>query len=233
MRGNYEWKVKRSNKPVVHLVCKIDNCTWKLRAVRRDEGTYFQVRSFVNEHSCPLKEVHRRHRQANAVIICEVIAHRLQQHDSRLMRPNDIITDMKTMYNFMAAAQDGNEQAYPIDFSYGDSENNASWEWFLDCLKGAFGNIEDLVFIFDRHAIIKSGIASVFPYATHTICAWHFSENKRKCFHRKDVAQIMFVVAKSYRELQFNRHMEELRNLSQNAYDYVVNVGPEKWSYVH
>ena len=62
LRQNFEWKVKRSNKSVIHMVCKIENCSWKLRAVRIKEGTYFHVRSFVNEHSCPLEVVHRRHR---------------------------------------------------------------------------------------------------------------------------------------------------------------------------
>ncbi|KAI9177565.1 hypothetical protein LWI28_016719 [Acer negundo] len=243
------------------------------KAVRKDEGTYFQVRSFVNQHSCPLEEVHHRHRQASAVIIGEVIASRLQQHDGRLMRPKDIIADMKTMYGiqvmyskahdalqyalsltygtheesfkllpsfayvleqqnpgtitdlqcadddtflyffmslgssikgfrrcmrsviavdgthlkgrfggimFVATAQDGNEQVYPIAFGYGDSENNLSWEWFLDCLRGALGHIDDLVFISDSHASIEAGISKVFPYATHTICCWHFGENMKK-----------------------------------------------------
>ncbi|KAK2648860.1 hypothetical protein Ddye_016349 [Dipteronia dyeriana] len=81
MWQNFEWKVKRSNKTTLHLVCLMDNCTWKLRAVRRDEGTYFQVRSFVSEHTCSLEEIHRRHRQASAVIFGEVVAPRLQQQD--------------------------------------------------------------------------------------------------------------------------------------------------------
>ncbi|KAK2648923.1 hypothetical protein Ddye_016412 [Dipteronia dyeriana] len=97
MRHNFEWKVKRSKKTTLHLVCLMDICTWKLSAVRRDEATYFQVRSFINEHTCPLEEIHRRHRQANAVIIREVVAPRLQQHDGRLMQPKDIIADIKTM----------------------------------------------------------------------------------------------------------------------------------------
>ncbi|KAK3229612.1 hypothetical protein Dsin_001493 [Dipteronia sinensis] len=261
MRRNFEWKVKRSNKTTLHLVCLIDNCAWKLRAVRRDEGTYFQVRSFVNEHSCPLEEIHRRHRQASAVIIGEVVAPRLQQQDGRLMRPKDIIADMKTMYGiqimykqqnsdtiidlqcandgkflyffmslrasvrgfrrcmrpviavdgthlkgrfggtmFVATAQDGNEQ-------YGDSENNLSWEWFLDCLKGALGHIDDLVFISDRHANIEAGISKVFPYATHTICCWHFAENVKKRFHRKDVASLIDKAARVYTEFKYNRYM--------------------------
>ncbi|KAK3212568.1 hypothetical protein Dsin_017274 [Dipteronia sinensis] len=98
IRENFEWKVKRSNKSVLYLVCMIDNCKWKLRAVRRDEGTYFQVRSFDSEHSCPLEKVYQHHRQASAVIIGEVIAPRLQQHDGRLIRPKDISTDMKIMF---------------------------------------------------------------------------------------------------------------------------------------
>ncbi|KAK3212392.1 hypothetical protein Dsin_017098 [Dipteronia sinensis] len=99
---------------------------------------------------------------------------------------------------FLATTQVDNKQAYLIAFGYGDPKNNTYWEWFLDCLKGALGHIKDLVFISDRHLSIEAGIASVFPYATHTICAWHFSENIRKCFHRKDVGQIMFGAAKSY-----------------------------------
>ncbi|KAK2640753.1 hypothetical protein Ddye_022516 [Dipteronia dyeriana] len=89
---------------------------------------------------------------------------------------------------FIATAQDGNEQVYPIAFGYCNSENNLSWEWFLDCLKDALGHIDELVFISDRHASIEAEIYKVFPYATHTICCWHFAENIKKQFHRKDVA---------------------------------------------
>ena len=98
LRENYEWKVKRSNKSVLHLVCKHENCNWKLRAVRVSEGTYFHVRSYQNKHTCPLEEVHRRHRQASAIIIGEIVAPRLQDHDRHIMVPRDIIADMKSTY---------------------------------------------------------------------------------------------------------------------------------------
>ncbi|KAK2646742.1 hypothetical protein Ddye_021937 [Dipteronia dyeriana] len=71
---------------------------------------------------------------------------------------------------FVATAQDGNEQVYPIAFGYGGLENNLSWEWFLDCLKKPLSHIDDLVFIYDRHASIEAEISKVFSYATHTIC---------------------------------------------------------------
>ncbi|KAK2659579.1 hypothetical protein Ddye_006112 [Dipteronia dyeriana] len=43
-------------------------------------------------------EGHQRHLQANVVIIGEVVAPRLQQQDGHLMRPKDIIVNMKTIY---------------------------------------------------------------------------------------------------------------------------------------
>ncbi|KAK2649351.1 hypothetical protein Ddye_016840 [Dipteronia dyeriana] len=103
---------------------------------------------------------------------------------------------------FVATAQDGNDQVYPIAFGYCDSENNLSWEWFLDCLKGALGHIDELVFISDRHASIEAGIPKVFPYATYTIFYWHFAENIKKRFHRKVVAAIMDKAAHAYTEFE-------------------------------
>ncbi|KAK2643730.1 hypothetical protein Ddye_018925 [Dipteronia dyeriana] len=109
---------------------------------------------------------------------------------------------------FVATAQDENEQ-------------------------GALGHIDDLVFISDRHASIEAGISKVFLYATHTICCWHFAKNIKKRYHRKDVASIMDKAARAYTELKYNQHMEELRILHKNAYDYVIDIGPHKWSRVH
>ncbi|KAK2647885.1 hypothetical protein Ddye_015374 [Dipteronia dyeriana] len=63
---------------------------------------------------------------------------------------------------FVATAQDGNEQVYPIAFDYGDSENKLSWEWFLDCLKGAFGHIYDLVFNLIIIQALKQGFLKCF-----------------------------------------------------------------------
>ncbi|KAK4843881.1 hypothetical protein QYF36_013880 [Acer negundo] len=121
----------------------------------------------------------------------------------------------------------------PVIAVDGDSENNLSWEWFLESLWGALGHIDDLVFISDRHASIEAGISKVFPYATHTICCWHFGENMKKRFHRKVVADIMDSAARTYSEFNYNRHMEELRRLHKGAFDYAIATSPYKWSRVH
>ncbi|KAK2649588.1 hypothetical protein Ddye_017077 [Dipteronia dyeriana] len=286
MRQKFEWKVKRSNKITLRLVCLINNCTWKLRAGRRDEETYFQVRSFVSEHTCPLEEIHRRHRQASAVIIGEVVAHRLQQQDGRLMRPKDIIADMETMYDIqilyskahhvlqyvLSQTYGTHEETFKLLSSFGyvlEQQNpgtitdlqcdedgrflyffmslGASLIEFRRCirpvivvdnthLKGRFGGIMFVATAQDgneQHASVEAGISKVFPDATHTICCWHFSENVKKRFHKKDVASIMDKAVRSYTELKYNCHMEELRNLHENAFNYVIEAGPHKWSPVH
>ncbi|KAK2656856.1 hypothetical protein Ddye_009908 [Dipteronia dyeriana] len=183
-RHNFEWKVKRSNKKTLHLVCLMENCTWKLRTVMRDEGTYFQVRSFVNEHTCPLEEIHRRHRQTIAVIIGEVVAHRLQQQNGILMRPKDIITDMKSYGIQIMYSKAHTTLDYTLSLTYGTHEKTfqllPSFCYVLEQKNP--GTITDL-----------------------------------QC----DEA-----------EFEYNLHMEELRNLNQNAYDYVIDVGPHKWSRV-
>ncbi|KAK3230970.1 hypothetical protein Dsin_002851 [Dipteronia sinensis] len=134
---------------------------------------------------------------------------------------------------FVATAQDGIEQVYPIAFGYVDLKNNLSWEWFLDCLKGSLGHIDDLVFISDRHASIEAWISKVFPYATYTIYCWHFAENVKKRFHRKVVAAIMDKATRVYNELKYNRYMDELCDLHKNAFDYIEAGGLHKWSLVH
>ncbi|KAK2637965.1 hypothetical protein Ddye_025760 [Dipteronia dyeriana] len=241
---------KGSNKKTLHLVCLMDNWTWKLRAVRRDEATYFEVKSFVNKHTCPLEEIHRRHRQASAIIIREVVAPRLQQQDGRLIRLKDIIVDMKIMYGIQIMCSKAHQALqYALSLAYGTYEETfqllSSFGYVLEQQNprtitdlqsdkdGVLSHIDVLVFISDRHASIEVEISKVFPYATHTICVRHFYENIKKRYHKKDVTAIMDKAARAYTELQYNWHMEELRNLHPNVYDYVIDTGPHKWSYVH
>ncbi|KAK2653346.1 hypothetical protein Ddye_013202 [Dipteronia dyeriana] len=49
----------------------------------------------------------------------------------------------------------------------------------------------------------------------------------------KDVVAIMDKATRSYTELKYNRHLEEICNLYQNAFNYVIEAGPHKWSRIH
>ena len=60
-----------------------------------------------------------------------------------------------------ACAQDGNFQNFPLAFAVVDSENDASWEWFLTQLKGFVFDSGHLVFVSDRHGSIYNAIGTV------------------------------------------------------------------------
>ncbi|KAK2652662.1 hypothetical protein Ddye_012518 [Dipteronia dyeriana] len=215
MRQNFGWKVKRSNKTTLHLVCLMGNCTSKLRAVRRDEETCFQVRSFVNEHTGPLEEIHRRHRQANAVIIGEVIAPRIQQQDGRLMHLKDIIVDMKSI-----KAQSTLD--YALSLTYGTHEKTFQ-------LLTSFGYVLERKNP-DTFTDLQCNEDGKFLYFFMSIGA---SLRGIRTFMHPDVAVIINKAAHAYNEFEYNQHMEELRNLHKNAYDYVIDASPHKWSCVH
>ncbi|XP_062100085.1 uncharacterized protein LOC133805956 [Humulus lupulus] len=55
-----------------------------------------------------------------------------------------------------AMGQGANKQIYSIAFSVVDSENNDSWLYFLLRLKEAIGEVENLVFVSDRHTSIAT-----------------------------------------------------------------------------
>ncbi|KAK3189599.1 hypothetical protein Dsin_029160 [Dipteronia sinensis] len=68
---------------------------------------------------------------------------------------------------FVACCMDGNNQIYPLAFGYGDSENDASWSWFLTELHDVIGEPPELVIISDRHKSIEKAVRTVFSNSLH------------------------------------------------------------------
>lgn len=60
-----------------------------------------------------------------------------------------------------ASAQDGKFQIFPITYAIINSENDKSWEWFFRCLSRVIPDATDLVFVYDRHGSIYSGLQKV------------------------------------------------------------------------
>ncbi|KAL6210120.1 hypothetical protein ACLB2K_021058 [Fragaria x ananassa] len=240
IRKNYEFKVKRSTSDRFEVGCLDPSCKWRLRAVKLQELTYFEVRKFHNEHSCSLDIMHRDHRQASSSLIGQFVKSKFEGGTSRIYRPRDIIDDARVQlgvnmgYNkawrareaaleiargspegsfailpaycamlerknqddtflkgkyfgtmFVAACQDGENQIYPLAFGVVDSENDASWSWFLTKLRGAIGVVENLVFIYDRHGSIAKAVDIVFPEAHHGACIFHIANNLQSKFGKK------------------------------------------------
>ncbi|KAJ4701489.1 MuDR family transposase [Melia azedarach] len=137
---------------------------------------------------------------------------------------------------FVAVAQDGNNQIYPVAYGIADSENDALWEWFMEKLRSVIAPIENLVFISDRHNSIVKAINTVFPDATHGFCTYHISGNLKAKYkmRQQKIDTFMaayFKAADAYRQSEFNKYMDSLRAMNPEAAKYLEDdIGLYRWA---
>ncbi|XP_052300367.1 uncharacterized protein LOC112498962 [Citrus sinensis] len=134
---------------------------------------------------------------------------------------------------FIAICKDGNNQIYPLAFGVGDSENDASWLWFFTKLRESIGEVENLVFISDRHPSIKKSVSTVFPNATYGVCTYHLKQNLRTHFKDVDVGGIFEAALKVYRLTHFTYYMNEIYKVSEAVGKYLEEAGIDKWACSH
>ncbi|XP_017985397.1 PREDICTED: uncharacterized protein LOC108663978, partial [Theobroma cacao] len=135
---------------------------------------------------------------------------------SAVMRPVVAIdaTHLKGRFKgilFVVVCKDANEQIYPLAFGIGHVEDEKSWLWFLNQLRRAIGCPENAMFIFDQHFGIKNVVEKVYKDAHHGLCNYHLGKNVKNRFKREDVAAIFTMVAKCYRVIDFDKHMNKLK----------------------
>ena len=68
----------------------------------------------------------------------------------------------------------------PIGFSICQSESYISWNEFMNGLKQAGVECEDLVIMSDQSDSIKKAVKNIFPDAEHSFCTIHFVRNIQK-----------------------------------------------------
>ena len=143
-------------------------------------------------------------------------------------------THLKGKYKgmmFIASCFDGNQQIYPLAFGIADTENETSYTWFFQRFKEAYGEIDDLVFITDRHRGLETAIATVYPNAHHGNCTFHLSQNVKLHFGKnKHVHMAFYQAAKAYLPIDFEVHMRKLEAINIRAHQYVMEASPEKWA---
>ncbi|XP_075099824.1 uncharacterized protein LOC142176365 [Nicotiana tabacum] len=116
-----------------------------------------------------------------------------------------------------------------------DSENDASWEWFFEMFRQAFGERERMCIVLDRHASILRGASIVYPEVSHCVCIFHLWNNIKKQFkkNRDWLREVFFAMARAYKIEDFNRLMEDMDNIDKRVRGYLFQVGYKKWSIVH
>ncbi|XP_050211360.2 uncharacterized protein LOC126661549 [Mercurialis annua] len=134
-----------------------------------------------------------------------------------------------------ACAQDGNGKIFPLAFCVVDSENDASWEWFMRRIRDAFQMQRDMCIVSDRHESIKNAAAAVFPEATHALCTFHLYNNIKKNFKKssKELREAFYGAAKAYTKEAFDYYMKELDSMCRGLKTYLESVKYKKWARAH
>lgn len=97
MKNNFEFKVKKSGTKEWYISCIDDKCSWRLRARKLEKSEMFEIRRFVDAHSCSLEIRHKDNRQAAPWVIGHCIKRKYTSHEPNYL-PRSIISDFVRDY---------------------------------------------------------------------------------------------------------------------------------------
>ncbi|XP_060960604.1 uncharacterized protein LOC115710825 [Cannabis sativa] len=250
LKMNFEFMVKKSGTDVFYATCRGSDWKWRVRGRKRACCDMFEVTVFHNEHTCSLDSRHADNRQErpwkNPGTITDIITedNRFKycfwslaacRRGFKFCRPVISIdgTFLKTRFGgtmLVAVAYDANNQLFLIAFAIVDSENHDSWKYFLQKLKEAIGEVENLVFVSDRHQSIEHAVEVIFPEACHCACYKHISMNVTHKFKTDVCNTQIWLAAYAWSKRECDRHLRVLRRMDPPIAAYVDNIGLEKWA---
>ena len=129
-------------------------------------------------------------------------------------------------------ALDGNGQIFPIALGVAESENTATWTWFISLLKTALHIQDDgqgLVFLSDREKGIEAALDDVLPRAAHAYCVFHIEKNVKSRYYTK-LGGLIFQAARAGTETTFEDTINRMKAMNKAAGAYVDGIDKNKWA---
>lgn len=156
-----------------------------------------------------------------------------------------------------ATAADGDDGVFPVAFAVVDAESDENWRWFLLQLKNALSTCcsmtstvdgeptpknsleRGITIIADREKGLRESIAEIFPNGEvyHAFCLRYLSEQlmrdlKGQFSHevKRLLVEDLFSTAYAPKFDGFSRCIESIRNMSPEAYNWIVQSEPDHWA---
>ncbi|KAL0456107.1 UNVERIFIED_CONTAM: hypothetical protein Slati_0949900 [Sesamum latifolium] len=151
-------------------------------------------------------------------------------------------THLYTKYKhklLVAVTLDANQQILPIAFTLVDEESLASWRWFLEMLAKHLMLDDDdrICLIFDRHSGLISAIncvpAFMFSRGVHHFCLRHVCSNFNNKYKNIQLKDLCCRVGAEQNVRKFERKMEEIRELNEEAFDWLQKIDKAQWTLSH
>uniref|UniRef100_A0A1S4AMD0 SWIM-type domain-containing protein n=1 Tax=Nicotiana tabacum TaxID=4097 RepID=A0A1S4AMD0_TOBAC len=123
----------------------------------------------------------------------------------------------------------------PLAYAVVDSENDASWKWFFEQFKLAYGERANMCIVSDWNESILKATSIVYPGMPHYSCMYHIWTNIRVKFKKGHLklSELYFASARSYTLDEFNERMSKIEEIDPRVTAYLYDIGYHRWSRVH
>lgn len=149
-------------------------------------------------------------------------------------------TSLKSKYQenlLTATALDADDGFFLVALAIVDGENDDNWLWFLEQLKSAVSTSLPLTFVSDREKGLHKLVQAVYENAYHGYSMYHllesFKRNLKGPFHGEGRGVLpgkFLAAAHALRSSSFKKFTEEIKQISSNAYDWVMRSEPEHFT---
>ncbi|XP_070011231.1 uncharacterized protein [Nicotiana sylvestris] len=147
-------------------------------------------------------------------------------------------TFLKTSYRgimLTTSTMDAAGAILPLAYAVVDSENDASWKWFFEQFKQAYGERTSICVVSNRNESILKATSIVYPGVPHYSCVWHIWTNIRAKFKKGHLQlnELYFATTGSYTLDEFNERISKIEEIDLRVKSYLYDIGYHRWSRVH
>ncbi|GMJ02163.1 MUSTANG 7 [Hibiscus trionum] len=149
-------------------------------------------------------------------------------------------TSLKSKYRgelFTATALDGNDGIFLVAFAVVDVLSDDNWHWFLQQLKTVLSTFHEITFVADTKKEMSESLGSVFPNCFHGYCPHQLTESLKMKFKGSLTVEVVRVLISEFLRaayaptaVGFKKCIETIKNISPEAYEWVLQTEPEHWA---
>ncbi|XP_009769372.2 uncharacterized protein [Nicotiana sylvestris] len=134
-----------------------------------------------------------------------------------------------------ASTMDAAGTILPLAYAVVDYEKDASWKWFFEQFKQAYGERPSMCVVLDRNESILKATSIVYPGMPHYSSIWHIWTNIRLKFKKGHLQlhELYFATARSYTLDEFNERMSKIEEVEPRVKSYLYDIGYHRWSRIH
>nr|KJB28851.1 hypothetical protein B456_005G072800 [Gossypium raimondii]KJB28852.1 hypothetical protein B456_005G072800 [Gossypium raimondii]KJB28853.1 hypothetical protein B456_005G072800 [Gossypium raimondii] len=149
-------------------------------------------------------------------------------------------TSLKSKYRgelFTATALDGNDGNFLVAFAIVDVLSDDNWHWFLEQLKTVLSMSPEITFVADMKKEMSESLSLVFPNCFHGYCLHQLTESLKRKFKGSLTLEVVRVLISEFHSAAyaptaegFKKCIETIKNISPEAYEWVLQTEPEHWA---